>query len=51
MAEDRPTAAWQTVPLVVSKFGTTDRYRMTVYLRPINSNTTAEAWPTPNFES
>ncbi|KAF0701754.1 hypothetical protein As57867_007834, partial [Aphanomyces stellatus] len=45
-----PASRWASAPLIVRKPHTKDEFRMTVDLRPINSQTEQIAWPMPMLE-
>ena len=45
-----PTSRWACAPLIVRKPHTKNEFRMTVDLRPVNSQTEQIAWPMPMLE-
>jgi hypothetical protein len=45
-----PTSRWACAPLIVRKPHTKDEFRMTVDLRPVNSQTEQIVWPMPMLE-
>lgn len=40
---DRPTASWHSAPLLVQKPGSSDEYRMTFDVKPVNASTEKES--------
>ncbi|ETV75061.1 hypothetical protein H257_10660 [Aphanomyces astaci] len=45
-----PASRWACAPLIVRESHTKDEFRMTVDLRPVNSQTEQIAWPMPMLE-
>ncbi len=45
-----PSSRWASAPLIVRKPHTVNEFRMTVDLRPVNSQTEQIAWPMPMLE-